>query len=28
LPLDPRKLASEGEEIRIPADGVLLLHLQ
>jgi hypothetical protein len=28
LPLDPRKLTSLGEEIRLPADGVLLLHLR
>jgi len=28
FPLDPRKLASEGEKIRLPADGVLLLHLK
>ena len=28
LPLDARKLTSVGEEIRLPADGVLLLHLK
>jgi len=28
LPLDSRKLTSAGEEIRLPADGVLLLHLK
>lgn len=28
LPLDPRKLTSGGEEIRLPADGVLLIHLK
>jgi len=28
LPLDPRKLTTVGEEVRLPADGVLVLHIR
>jgi hypothetical protein len=28
LSLDPRELSSVGEKIRLPADGVLLIHLK